>query len=132
LDKSFPREICLPVRYPAIAFLYSLTLATSKQPYSVYAIYFATFTSLGLVTDPFFFYAFYQASKTWSSSAISWGWVIAVFWYLVTKIVKRIGLYIRDPWDILYLPVSIAFGFLHGFIKLYALWTWNEVRLIVS
>lgn len=96
-----------------------------KQWYSIYAVYLATFTSLGLVTDPFFMFAYHKASQMWTPEARLNGWILVVLWYLSTKVVKRIGLIRRDPWDVVFIPVSIAFGFVHGFIKIYALLTWN-------
>jgi hypothetical protein len=44
-----------------------------------------------------------------------------------TKVVKLVGLFRRNPSDIMFLPVSILFGYFHGLIKLYALFTLNEV-----
>lgn len=45
--------------------------------------------------------------------------------FAFTKVVKLLGLFRRHPRDALFLPVSILFGYLHGFIKLYALCTLN-------
>ena len=45
-----------------------------------------------------------------------------------TKVVKLVGLFRRNPHDLLFLPVSIIFGYLHGLIKLYALFTLKEVN----
>jgi len=50
---------------------------------------------------------------------------VVIIWWLFTKIVKRIELFRRNPSNIVFLPVSILFGFCHGIIKLTALWTWN-------
>lgn len=86
--------------------------------------------SLGLVTDPFFMFAYYKASQPWTPEARLNGWIVVGAWYLFTKVVKRIDLIRRNPWDIVFIPVSIAFGFLHGFIKIYALWTWNVVSRV--
>ena len=47
-----------------------------------------------------------------------------------TKIVKLMGLFIRDPKDLVFLPASIIFGYFHGFIKLYALFTLKMVSPI--
>jgi hypothetical protein len=80
--------------------------------------------------DPFFFIAYHFASESWNPGSRSWGWLIVVVWYIATKIVKRIGLFRRNPWDIMYLPVSILFGFGHGIIKVIALFTWNVVSYI--
>jgi hypothetical protein len=60
------------------------------------------------------------------------GWIIISVWYLFTKVIKRIGLFRRNPWDIVFLPVSIFFGFAHGIIKVIALFTWNVVSCISS
>jgi hypothetical protein len=79
------------------------------------------------VTDPFLFVAYHFASATWNTEIRNRGWIVLAMWYLLTKIVKRIGLFRRNPWDIMYLPVSIFFGFAHGIIKLIALFTWNVV-----
>lgn len=44
-----------------------------------------------------------------------------------TKVVKLVGLFRKNPRDIMFLPVSIIFGYFHGFIKLYALFTLKQV-----
>ncbi len=49
-----------------------------------------------------------------------------------TKVVKLVGLFRRDPRDILFLPVSIMFGWFHGWIKLYALFTLKMVSRVAS
>lgn len=36
------------------------------------------------------------------------------------KVIKLIGLFRREPFDIIFLPLSIMFGYFHGFIKIYA------------
>lgn len=45
----------------------------------------------------------------------------------VSKFIKLTGHYIRYPVDVLLLPVSILFGYLHGIIKIYAVLTLNVV-----
>lgn len=45
-----------------------------------------------------------------------------------TKVVKLMGLFMRNPSDVMFLPVSILFGYFHGLIKLHALFTLNMVR----
>jgi hypothetical protein len=51
-----------------------------------------------------------------------------VWMFGFTKWVKLFGLFRRNPRDLIFLPVSIVFGYFHGFIKLYALFTLNMVR----
>jgi len=86
----------------------------SQQPWSTYALHIATFTSLSIVFDPFII---------WFAWHI-WGYdgMVAqlVFMFGFVKIIKLIPLFIRNPANIKYLPLSIVFGWLHGFIKIYA------------
>ena len=49
--------------------------------------------------------------------------------FAFTKVVKLMGLFLRNPSDIMFLPVSILFGYFHGFIKLYALFTLKMVGI---
>ncbi len=51
---------------------------------------------------------------------------------LISKFIKLLGHYIRYPIDFLFLPLSILFGYFHGFIKLYAMLTLNVVSSIMS
>lgn len=44
-----------------------------------------------------------------------------------TKVVKLVGLFRKNPSDIIFLPVSIVFGYFHGLIKLWALCTLKQV-----
>jgi hypothetical protein len=46
-----------------------------------------------------------------------------------TKVVKLVGLFRKNPSDIVFLPVSIVFGYFHGLIKLWALFTLKQVYL---
>ena len=52
-----------------------------------------------------------------------------VIWMFVSKFIKLLGHYIRYPVDFVLLPVSILFGYFHGAIKLYAMFTLNVVRI---
>ena len=47
-----------------------------------------------------------------------------------TKVVKLMGLFLRNPSDVFFLPLSVIFGYFHGLVKLYALLTLNMVRPI--
>jgi hypothetical protein len=44
-----------------------------------------------------------------------------------SKIIKLVGLFMREPADLIFLPVSVLFGYFHGFIKLYAMLTLRMV-----
>ncbi|KAJ8122152.1 hypothetical protein ONZ43_g1581 [Nemania bipapillata] len=98
----------------------------TQQPWCSYALHFATFTSLAFVVDPLLLLSVWWGSEGWDMDTrrrLFWSQFIFMFAY--TKVVKLIGLFRRQPSDIIFLPVSILFGYFHGFIKLYALFTLN-------
>jgi hypothetical protein len=88
----------------------------------------ATFTSLAFVVDPLLLFSCWWGTENWEprNRCILLGAEIA-FMFGFTKVVKLVGLFRRNPSDIMFLPVSILFGYFHGLIKLYALFTLNEV-----
>lgn len=47
----------------------------------------------------------------------------------VSKWIKLLGHYIRYPVDVFFLPLSICFGYFHGLLKLYAMFTLDAVSL---
>jgi hypothetical protein len=95
-----------------------------------YALHFATFTSLAFVTDPLVLFSCWRATADWAP-ATRYTLLAAevIFMFCFTKVVKLMGLFRRKPSDIVFLPVSILFGYFHGLIKLYALFTLKEVSL---
>lgn len=44
-------------------------------------------------------------------------------WVFLSKLIKPFPYFWRNPKDLVYLPGSILFGYLHSFIKLYAMLT---------
>ncbi|KAK5660621.1 hypothetical protein OQA88_13185, partial [Cercophora sp. LCS_1] len=50
-----------------------------------------------------------------------------IVFMVFTKIVKLVGLFWRNPSDMIYLPLSVVFGYFHSLIKLRALITLKEV-----
>jgi hypothetical protein len=97
-----------------------------QQPWCTYALHIATFTSLAFLFDPLLLASCWWATAEWDPQHRQLAfWAQFFFMFAFTKVVKLMGLFIRNPGDIAYLPVSIIFGYLHGFIKLYALVTLN-------
>ncbi|KAI1353373.1 glycosyltransferase family 2 protein [Xylaria sp. FL0043] len=97
-----------------------------QQPWSTYALHLATFTSLAFVVDPLLLFSLWWGTEGWDMDTrrkLLWAQLIFLFAY--TKVIKLIGLFRRQPSDIIFLPVSILFGYFHGLIKLYALFTLN-------
>ncbi|KAI1331375.1 glycosyltransferase family 2 protein [Xylariaceae sp. FL0255] len=98
----------------------------TQQPWCSYALHFTTFTSLAFVIDPLIPYALWWGTEGWNVETrrqLFWAQIIFLFAY--TKVIKLVGLIRRQPSDILFLPVSILFGYFHGLIKIYALFTLN-------
>ena len=78
--------------------------------------------------DPLIVFVTYKFAE---ASMPGCGWIATMAqlaFLLVTKIVKLIGLFVREPSDLMFLPVSIMFGYFHGLIKLWALCTLRMVR----
>ncbi|KAI2467085.1 glycosyltransferase family 2 protein [Annulohypoxylon bovei var. microspora] len=98
----------------------------TQQPWCTYALHIATFTSLAFVVDPLLLISLWRGTEGWDSEARRrWFWAQFIFMFAFTKVVKLIGLFRRNPSDIVFLPVSVIFGYFHGLIKLYALITLN-------
>ncbi|KAK4658438.1 Type 2 glycosyltransferase [Podospora pseudocomata] len=99
----------------------------TQQLWCTYALHIATFTSLAFVVDPLLLFSCWWATENWElrSRYILLAAEI-IFMFCFTKVVKLVGLFRRNPSDIMFLPVSILFGWFHGFIKLYALFTLKQ------
>jgi hypothetical protein len=91
-------------------------------------LHLATFTSLAFVVDPLLLMSCWWATADWEQQNRRYAfWAQFIFIFGFTKVIKLVGLFRRNPGDIMFLPVSIAFGYFHGFIKLYALFTLKMV-----
>jgi len=94
-----------------------------QQKWSTYALHIATFTSLSFLFDPLIICLVFQSTSSWSSDEQKLALLTQLVFMGISKVVKLLGLFMREPYDIMYLPVSIMFGYFHGLIKLYALAT---------
>ncbi len=91
-------------------------------------MHFATFTSLAFAIDPLLLASCWWATANWDMHQRQYAfWAQFAFMFAFTKVVKLVGLFRRNPSDIVYLPLSIVYGYFHGLIKLYALFTLNMV-----
>ncbi|KAK2608444.1 Type 2 glycosyltransferase [Conoideocrella luteorostrata] len=95
-----------------------------QQLWCTYALHIATFTSLAFAVDPLLLASCWWATDGWDLQHRRYAfWAQFIFMFAFTKVVKLVGLFKRNPTDIVYLPVSIVFGYFHGLVKLYALAT---------
>ena len=53
------------------------------------------------------------------------------FWIFLVKFLKHLRHFLRYPADVLYLPAIVLFGYVHCFIKLYAMTTLHVVSRII-
>ncbi|KAI9805977.1 MAG: hypothetical protein M1825_000591 [Sarcosagium campestre] len=98
-----------------------------KQPWSAYALHLSTLWPGALVGDFLLTFLCYKATEDCSDDTQALALALLGFWMFMSKFLKLIGHFIRYPEDVLFFPVSIAFGYLHGFIKAYAFLTLNVI-----
>lgn len=100
------------------------------QPWSSYALHLSSLNPPALVNDGLLVYLLYQSVKSTPADALivtpPTAFVIFFLWLLFTKVVKLLPYFYRYPSDIKLLPVSILFGYFHGFLKAYTLLTVNK------
>ena len=90
-------------------------------------MHIATFTSLSFAFDPLIVWLAYKAAEDVAGLQPHWAVVAQLVFMFWTKVIKLIALFIRNPADLQNLPVSILFGWFHGGIKLWALFTLKMV-----
>lgn len=95
--------------------------------WSTYALHIATFTSLSFIFDPTIIFLTHRLSQDLPGNGHFWAMFAQLTFMAWIKVIKLIGLFRREPMDIIFLPLSIVFGYFHGFIKIYALLTHRVV-----
>jgi len=97
------------------------------QPWSTYSVLQTTITAWALPYDALVLLAWYQASSEWSHDQRTALFVFLLAWtFLFSKTVKLWGHFFRYPADVIFVPSYIAFGYFHGLIKLWGLFTLSE------
>ncbi|KAH9835058.1 glycosyltransferase family 2 protein [Teratosphaeria destructans] len=97
------------------------------QPWSTYSVLQTTVTAWALPYDALIFLSWYQASREWPSDTRQALFIFLAFWtFVFSKTVKLWGHFFRYPADVMFIPVYIGFGYFHGLIKLWGLFTLNS------
>ncbi|KAI9733370.1 MAG: hypothetical protein M1834_003454 [Cirrosporium novae-zelandiae] len=91
-----------------------------RQLWCVYSLYFSMFTH-SLIHDLLMFFLLYTSIEDANDRRRYIH--LFLFWLLITKVTKLLPHFARHPSDIFMIPVTIVFGYLHGLIKYYALFT---------
>lgn len=94
-----------------------------RHPWCVYAVYLTSFVNFAL---------FYDAALVYSVSKTTWGSnftvALMVTWIFLTKMVKLAPYFWREPQDLVFLPGYVVFAYFHSLIKLYALFTFWDIK----
>lgn len=98
-----------------------------QQPWSAYAVHLTTLSPPAFVGDLMLVYLCHKSTESCDLNSRLVLLLTFGSWMLLSKFIKLLGHYIRYPIDFLLLPLSILFGYFHGFIKLYAMFTLNVV-----
>ncbi|KAF2786381.1 glycosyltransferase family 2 protein [Melanomma pulvis-pyrius CBS 109.77] len=96
-----------------------------QQPWATYALHLAT-PMHSLLSDPLLFYLLCRATDSYDGVKRSHAIFMLVLWMLIAKMAKLFPHFYRRPRDIFLIPVTLTFGYMHGFIKYYALLTIGE------
>ena len=92
---------------------------------------FQTTLTAWAFVDPCLFFLCIKATEILSTDMRTKVLLAIGFWIFVfAKSIKLMGHWIRYPADIALLPLSILFGYMHGFIKLIGLLTLSEVSTL--
>ncbi|TLS20378.1 uncharacterized protein PpBr36_11209 [Pyricularia pennisetigena] len=91
-----------------------------QQWWCTYALHIATFTSLAFAFDFLILAALWWGTECWNPVYRKFTFYAQLTFLGFSKVVKLVGLIRRCPADAVYVPVSILFGYFHGFIKIYA------------
>ena len=98
------------------------------QPWSTYSVLQTTITAWALPYDIFVLFSCYQALRPWSADTQLAAMIALTSWtFLFSKTVKLWGHFFRYPADVVFLPICVLFGYFHGAIKAYGLFTLSEV-----
>ncbi|KAL5334296.1 hypothetical protein BJX70DRAFT_402747 [Aspergillus crustosus] len=99
-----------------LAYLFSAGPPIYHHPWSLYALHLSSFVNVDLVYDGILIYTLSMSPMSKELNALSY----LIRWMLVCKIVKFIPYFVLHPQDLVMLPASIVFGYIHSFLKLYA------------
>ena len=105
-----------------------LTRYQRQQPWCSYALHLSTFNPPALIFDAFILVLVYNAATSLLPQYVPVVISLHLLFLVFTKVVKLIPHFYRYPSDLRYLPAHFLFGYVHGFIKVYALLTIWQTR----
>lgn len=97
-----------------------------RYSWGLYVIYIGQFQTPALLVDGTLLFLL---TKVFASSAyLATALATLSVWILFTKLVKLIPHFCRHPADLKFVPLSIAFSYLHGFLNVYAAFTLTKTH----
>ncbi|KAI9773379.1 MAG: hypothetical protein M1840_007594 [Geoglossum simile] len=96
-----------------------------QQPWCAYALHLATLSPPAAIGDGLLVFLLIMATQNWDAQSQRHALIVLLLWMFTSKFVKLLGHFIRYPQDVILLPFSIIFGYLHGLIKVYAFFSLN-------
>ena len=108
-----------------------------RQPWSIYAIYWASFFNFAFFYDGALIFTLLRTSYGGSDNcnsimhdlgsshcadcaAYNLPLTALILWILASKLVKLVPHFLKVPGDLIYFPGYVMFAYFHSFIKLYA------------
>jgi hypothetical protein len=87
----------------------------------------ATLSPPAIIGDGLLVFLLIRTTQDWAMQLRQYALSVLLLWMFISKFVKLLGHFVRYPEDVVLLPVSILFGYFHGFIKVYAFFSLNVV-----
>lgn len=127
---EFPKFLKTCLRWARTTFrsnTRSLLLANvwRAQPWSVYGVYIAGLTNFALVFDGLLLRLL--ARTPWYAAAPRRSVAALAAWILLTKLVKLVPYFARNPRHLVFFPCYVLFAYFHSLLKLWSLLTFWDI-----
>jgi len=99
-----------------------------RHTWSAYAVYFSSLMTPAILVDGTLYYLLKQSLLGQPERFVWYAMTALVIFTLLQKTVKLWPHFFRHPSDLKFIPILLAFSYLHGFINIYALLTMTANR----
>ncbi|EFW13301.1 conserved hypothetical protein [Coccidioides posadasii str. Silveira] len=90
-----------------------------RHAYSTYAVFLITLSPPAFLVESALIWLCHRATEN-DPVAHRWALRLLLLWMFLTKVIKFLGYFKRNPSDIALIPISVLFGYFHGILKVYA------------
>lgn len=99
--------------------LFSDRTCWNAHPWTTYSMFMSTLVNVALIYDPLLIFTLYRSGYTQHMTTL----ILAL---LISKLIKPLQHLRREPQDIIMVPMGLVFGYVHSFIKIWALFTTHK------